>query len=57
MSRYERNHVLIIKSRKGRYISPFSEVPSEQEVLFLPKSYFKVIKRNGNETTVEEVGL
>ena len=39
------NTKLIIKSKTGRYIGMMSRYKNEQEVLFLPKTKFKVISR------------
>lgn len=39
------NTKLIIKSKTGRFIGMMSRFKNEQEVLFLPKTKFKVLKR------------
>ena len=54
---FTKSHTLNIRSHEGRYIAPISDLPGEEEVLFLPGTTFKVLEVKEKEFLLEEVPL
>ncbi|MBC7372244.1 MAG: hypothetical protein H7326_11800 [Bdellovibrionaceae bacterium] len=52
---FMKSNKLNMHSKEGRYIAPLSDIRSEEEVLFMPNSRFRVTEVKGTEIMLEQV--